>query len=357
MCDRSLPHARLSQEHRIVLRAAPQDANRSLQLTVAADQGVQLPFAGHGREVLAECAGDLEFGLSLHDALLGRCCRRRRRRHAAAAPAGGDGRAPAIERFEHLCPSGVGRLTRQQGAEQLHGNSCVTQQNGPQHVRCVHGRAVLLLGEIEGALQDPLALLVERDLQHFARLFGRHQALERSPHRRKLDAQAVQSLTTGVRALTDHAHDQHAHAHEALAEPSRLRLRNHHRLDGFLREALEHIPRHNGPATAQCADLQYARPRRRGAGERGGGPLPLPRPPRGGARGAEGGADSDRGHREAGAGDLARGAQACDTCRLALSERYLRRINTGPPHVRRRADKASACRGAAAETCCQHRRR
>ena len=49
--DRGLAHARLADQHRVVLRAPLQDLDRAPDLVVAADHGVELAFAGALREV------------------------------------------------------------------------------------------------------------------------------------------------------------------------------------------------------------------------------------------------------------------------------------------------------------------
>ena len=52
--DRGLAHARLAQQHRVVLRATAQDLDKSLDFILSADDGVELAAAGQFGEVAAE---------------------------------------------------------------------------------------------------------------------------------------------------------------------------------------------------------------------------------------------------------------------------------------------------------------
>ncbi len=70
--DRRLAHARLAQEHGVVLRAAAEDLHRPLDFLLAADHGIELPLPGQFGQVAAETvqgrrlrfAGPLAFALS-----------------------------------------------------------------------------------------------------------------------------------------------------------------------------------------------------------------------------------------------------------------------------------------------------
>ena len=229
--DRSLTNTRLTNQNRIILRAARQDLHDALHLDAATDDRIQLVLARSLRQVATELLED----------------RGVRALRTTAAPHARANRLAALlvtplvaaehldDRLTHL------RQIRALLSQHLGGHTLTLLQEAEQQMLRPNVVVAQLKGLTQTQLENALRARRERNMALNRLLTLANNLNDRSAHGLTLDAHRLQSLRRDALALRDQAEQQVLRANVIVLKTAGLILREHDDPARAISKAFEHV--------------------------------------------------------------------------------------------------------------------
>ena len=243
--DRGLTNAGLTDQNRVVLRAAREDLHDALHLDAAADDGVQLVLARGLRQVAAELLEDR--GVRA----LGTARSAHARAHGLAALV-----VAALVAAEHL-DHGLAHLRQVRAllGQHLGGHALALLEEAEQQVLRSDVVVAQLQGLTQAQLEDALGARGEGNVALDRLLALADDLNDRGANGLALDAHRLQGLGGDALTLGDQAEQQVLRADVVVLETASLILREHDDPASAVGKAFEH-------ASPHCAGRALRRARR-----------------------------------------------------------------------------------------------